>query len=55
MSIRATFCGIQPGFRHLPAIELWNLVDDIPGHPAGSTVSRRTIEAVGILTPVANS
>jgi hypothetical protein len=55
MSIRAYFIGVQEGFMHLPSIELWNLLDDIPGHPAGSTVSRRTIEAVGVLTPVANS
>lgn len=28
-------------------LELWNLTEDIPGHPQGSTVSRRTLEKAG--------
>ncbi|MGH7229034.1 MAG: hypothetical protein ACREIH_07425, partial [Nitrospiraceae bacterium] len=28
-------------------LELWNLTEDIPGHPKGSTVSRRTLEMAG--------
>lgn len=39
----ATFRGVQEGFEHLPAIELWDLKRSIPGHPVGSTVSRNTI------------
>lgn len=29
------------------SIELWNLTENIPGHPQGSTVSRRTLEIAG--------
>lgn len=32
-------------------MELWNLLHDIPGHPAGSTVSRETVEAAGYDVP----
>jgi len=32
-------------------IELWNLTEDIPGHPEGSTVSRRTLEQAGYIVP----
>ena len=28
-------------------LELWNLTEDIPGHPKGSTVSRSTLEMAG--------
>jgi len=28
-------------------LELWNLTEDIPGHPQGSTVSRKTLEKAG--------
>lgn len=38
-----------PGGR--PAMELWNLTRDIPGHPIGSTVSRDTLEAAGFEVP----
>ena len=34
-----------------PAFELYDLTGDIPGHPAGSTVSRATIEAAGYRVP----
>ncbi len=30
-------------------LELWNLTEDIPGHPRGSTVSRRTLEIAGFV------
>jgi hypothetical protein len=46
----ATFRGMQPRLRG-PAIELWNLNVDIPGHPAGSTVARETLEAAGLTLP----
>ena len=39
----AIFIGIQPGVRHLPAVELYNLLVDLGPHPKGSTVSRNTI------------
>ena len=39
----ATFIGVQPSFRHLPAVELYNLLVDLGPHPKGSTVSRNTI------------
>ena len=54
----AEFIGIQEG---LPArgnrpavadIELYNLTADIPGHPAGSSVSRETLEKAGFKVPV---
>lgn len=38
---QAIFGGIWPD----TGAELWNLVCDIPGHPAGSSVSRETLEA----------
>lgn len=34
-------------------IELWNLTQDIPGHSAGSTVSRETLERAGYWVPIA--
>ncbi len=35
-------------------LELWNLTEDISGHPKGSTVSRRTLEMAGfaVLPPL---
>ena len=32
-------------------IEMWNLTEDIPGHPEGSIVSRRTLEQAGYIVP----
>ena len=32
-------------------LELWHLTQDIPGHPQGSTVSRRTLEKAGYAVP----
>lgn len=34
-------------------MELWNLIEDIEGHPKGSTVDRRTIESKGFYLPEA--
>lgn len=28
-------------------LKLWNLTKDIPGHPKGSSMSRRTLETTG--------
>ena len=47
----AEFLGIQEGFGSIPAIELWNLTQDIEGHVSGSTVSRQTLEAKGYVLP----
>jgi hypothetical protein len=50
--IRATYCGFQPGFRHLPGVELYNLQEDLcPAHPKGSTVSLQTIRKYGRYVP----
>jgi len=43
----AVFIGVQPGYRHLPAIELFTLLVAVADHPAGSTVSRQTLERHG--------
>ncbi len=43
MTIKAHYIGMQEGCDQLPAIELWNLDEDIPNHPKGSTVSLATI------------
>lgn len=47
----ATYIGSMPGFAHLPAIELYNLLVPVGEHPAGSTVSRNTLEKYGIPVP----
>ncbi len=49
----ATYHAFQEGIEGIPGFELWNLTSDIPGHPAGSTVSRRTLEAAGYEVPPA--
>ncbi len=46
-SAPATFLGIQDGFGALPAEELYNLRTPVGEHPAGSTVSRSTLEKHG--------
>lgn len=42
---------IQPGFRELPALSMYDLIVDIPKHPAGSTISRITLEECGYKLP----
>ena len=49
--IKAAFLGIQQGLKPGKSFELWNLLQAIPGHPAGSTVSRQTIEGAGYQLP----
>ncbi|HEU5079111.1 MAG TPA: hypothetical protein VFT72_07850 [Opitutaceae bacterium] len=51
MTAPAVFLGVQPGFRHIPAIELYNLVERVGIHPAGSTVSRQTLVQHGFDVP----
>ncbi len=48
MTTSAIFVGLQAGFRKQPPIELYNLVAPVGVHPAGSTVSRQTLEKHGV-------
>ncbi|MBP8257098.1 MAG: hypothetical protein KAX37_07205 [Opitutaceae bacterium] len=50
-ALPAYFSGIQDGFGVVPDIELWTLTRDVGIHPAGSTLSRQTIEAHGYTLP----
>ena len=45
----AVFQGIQ--YHHMGNIPLFNLTEDIPGHPVGSTVSDHTLEEAGYEVP----
>lgn len=47
----AFFVGVQEGFQHLPAIEIYNLTAQLGDVPAGSTVSRATLEDAGFYLP----
>ena len=47
MTAPAIYAGLQPGFRHQPPIELYTLLAPVGDHPAGSTVSRQTLEKHG--------
>lgn len=47
MRTPAVFQGIQPGFLNLEPVELFTLLAPLGVHPAGSTVSRQTLEAHG--------
>jgi len=49
MNTPAIYLGLQPGFKHLPPIELYNLLIPVGRHPVGSTVSRKTLEAHGFM------
>ena len=52
MNFPAIYVGLQPGFRCVPAIELYTLLAPVGDHPVGSTVSRQTLEKHGFnLTP----
>jgi len=44
--VRAEYCGVMKGLSG-ETLELWTLIDAIPGHPEGSTVCRETIEEAG--------
>lgn len=45
------FVFIQPGVFEMPDSPMYDLTVDIAGHPAGSTVSRRTLEELGYTLP----
>lgn len=47
----AYYIGTQSGFADIPAFSLYNLTADIPGHPAGSTVSDITLRELGYSLP----
>lgn len=47
----AIFIGVQEGFGPIPAQELYNLLTNVGTHPAGSTVTRQTLERHGYAVP----
>jgi hypothetical protein len=50
--VKCVYIGIQPGFRHLPAFPLYNLLEDLDAdHRKGSTVSLETIHKAGRYVP----
>jgi len=50
--ITVLFRGIQEtGFAELPNFPLYDLLEDLPGHPTHSTVSRDTLEEFGFIFP----
>lgn len=53
MTTPAIYVGLQAGFRKQPPIELYNLLAPVGNHPAGSTVSRQTLEKHGVDFPPA--
>jgi hypothetical protein len=55
MNAPAIYLGLQPGISHLPPIELYNLLVPVGRHPAGSTVSRKTLEEHGFKPPAFTS
>jgi hypothetical protein len=53
MKTPAVYLGTQPGFENLPPVDLYNLNAKVGRHPAGSTVSRKTLEENGLIPPEA--
>lgn len=47
------FLGMQERAGGKPPLELWNLTTDLPGHPKGSTLTRATLEKLGLAVPPA--
>jgi len=47
----ATFLGTQKGYKTIPDYDLYDLTQDLPGHPKGSTVTRETLEDAGFTVP----
>jgi len=41
----AEYRGFQEGYKEMAGFHLWNLIHDIPGHPAGSTIAQGTLDA----------
>lgn len=52
MTAPAVYLGTQPGFNDVPPVELFNLLIKVGNHPAGSTVSGKTLEHFGYELPV---
>jgi hypothetical protein len=48
---KVIFRHVQPGFEELPSISMYDLTEDISGHPKDSTVSRNTLEESGYVLP----
>ena len=46
-TVKAVYIGTQQGTAHCPSFELFNLLEEVDGHPVGSTVSGRTIARLG--------
>ena len=50
--ILVVFRGIQEtGFEDVPGFPLYDITEDLPGHPAQSTLSRETLEEFGYSFP----
>jgi len=47
MDAPALFLGLQEGCSHIPPFEIYVLLASVGEHPAGSTVSRQTLEKFG--------
>ena len=47
----AVYLGYQPGYLHLPGFDLYQLTEDIPGHPKDSNVSGDTLRKLGYALP----
>lgn len=45
----ATYCGVMT--HGDLTVELWDLTEDIPGHPKGSTISESTLRDAGYSIP----
>lgn len=50
-NMEVIFMFIQPGVFEFPDSPMYDLTVDIPGHPAGSTVTRKTLEDNGFTLP----
>ncbi len=50
-SLTSVYRGFQEGFDDVPGFHLYNLLVDIPGHCAGSTVTAKTLRAAGLEVP----
>jgi hypothetical protein len=47
----AIYIGTMPGHAQVPPLDLYNLLVPVGEHPAGSTVSRGTLERHGVPVP----
>ena len=51
MTAPVKYLGYQQGFGTVKAAYLYNLTEDIPGHPVGSTLCEETLMALGYEIP----